>query len=164
MTREEIRLRALELASTHPEAVMANAQETVERAQAYADFLEGRVTLASGLDEAVAKIDEPWPDTIARDPGANPFKPHAIGSPSDLKTRDASGVVASPRENAPAVEIRVCGSDGWVGHVYKVWADGRAEGFPAGSQIINRIPNRIAEAVVAERARTADRRNQTSGY
>lgn len=84
MTREEIRLRALELASTHPEAVMANAQETVERAQAYADFLEGRLTLASGLDEAVAKIHEPWPDTITRDPGANPFKPGIIPQASPL--------------------------------------------------------------------------------
>ena len=32
-------------------------------------------------------------------------------------------------------------------HIYRIWADGRIEGFPPGSVAINRIPQVVAEAV-----------------
>lgn len=32
-------------------------------------------------------------------------------------------------------------------HRYQIWADGRIEGFPPRSMVVNRIPEVVAEAV-----------------
>lgn len=52
---------------------------------------------------------------------------------------------AQMRENAQPA-FRVMTPDG---HVYSVWADGRVDGFPAGSLVFNRIPVLLAAAAPA---------------
>jgi hypothetical protein len=46
--------------------------------------------------------------------------------------------------NEPAFEIHTTD-----GHAFKVYDDGRVEGFPVGVRVVNRIPRCIAEAVAA---------------
>lgn len=43
----------------------------------------------------------------------------------------------------PAFEVR----DPVSGHVYKIWASGRIEGFGSAVLVVNRIPQIVAEAV-----------------
>lgn len=41
------------------------------------------------------------------------------------------------------------------GHVWKIYEDGRTEGFPAGSVIFNRIPQRRAESCPTSKPATS---------
>lgn len=47
----------------------------------------------------------------------------------------------------PVFEVRDMSSD----RVYKIWADGRVEGFPTGHVVINRLPQVVAEAIEEDR-------------
>ncbi|WP_300573548.1 hypothetical protein [Phenylobacterium sp.] len=96
MTPEEIRLRALEFATTAAAGSLYEFDDVLRRAEACVAFIEDRGVVSgpddevlreglearrieeADLDEAAAKICEPWPDTIARNPGAMPFKPHTL--------------------------------------------------------------------------------------
>lgn len=47
-----------------------------------------------------------------------------------------------------------------TGHEYKIWADGRIEGFGDATMVVNRIPQVVATAEGAAIARTGGRADE----
>lgn len=60
-------------------------------------------------------------------------------------------------DDKPAFEV----IDG--AHIYRIWADGRIDGFPADCGVINRIPQVVAEAIGDSLQHIADSENIIEG-